>query len=274
MKALILPALLSMPVVFWAGCAGQKGAQVEDAGEVTIEYDGLDFVEQTCTGRTLSFKFEVANGTRLAKAYDSVKYTFNFNGRDVADAQAPLSVEVAPGKKGIVEIQVKIEYPTGPKEYVEFINRRSVPYKLNGVVSGPGGELPVKAEHDMGLPELPEVLIPGAAIASGEKGEIGFTFDIFVKNRNVFPMKVDFVSYDLQIEGVPVGSGKIAEMEKVPPTSDLAYTFPAAMDIKTHGAKFKDVLGKKSMNWTLSGVLSVEGIALPVQKSGTINFTR
>jgi LEA14-like dessication related protein len=274
MRALVILTLLVGVLVCAPGCAGQKGSQIEDAGEVTAEYDGLDFVEQSCTGRTLSFKFEVANGTRLAKAFDNVKYTFSFNGKDVADTQSPVALDIAPGKKGTFEIRVKVEYPTDPKEYMDFIRKRSAPYKLNGVLSGAGGEVPVKAEHDMGLPELPDVHIPGAAIASGEKGEVGFTFDIFVKNRNVFPMKVDFVSYDLQIEGVPVGSGRIAEMEKVPPTSDLAYTFPAMMDLKTHGARFKDILGKKSMNWTLSGVLSVEGIALPVQKSGTITFTR
>lgn len=256
------------------GCAARQAVQVGDEGSVTIEYDRLDFAAQAVNATTYSFKFLVQNTTGEAKSFDQVKWVFEFNGTENPVEPAALTLDVPPGKSGVFELHAKVEYPKAPGEFVAFLKKRSVSYRLNGTLSGPGGTYPVKAEYDVGLPELPSVKIPGASIASGDGGAVGFSFDIFINNPNVFPLKVDFVSYHLLIEGVPVGDGRIAEMEKVPPTSQLAYTFPAKMDLKEHGAKIKEMLGQKQMNWVLTGVLSVEGIELPVQESGTIKFTR
>lgn len=271
MRALIIFLGLCMAL---GACATQQAAQVGNEGSVSVEYDRLDFAAQAVDATTYSFRFLVHNTTGEAKAFDQVKWAFEFNGKDLPVEPVALTLEVPPGKNGTFELLAKVEYPREPKEFVAFLKKRSVPYKLNGTIGGPGGTYPVKAEYDVGLPEIPSVKIPGASIASGDGGAVGFSFDIFINNPNVFPLKVDYVSYQLTIEGVPVGEGRIAEMEKVPPTSQLAYTFPAKMDLKLHGAKIKEMLQQKQLNWVLTGILSVEGIELPVQESGTIKFTR
>jgi LEA14-like dessication related protein len=271
MRALMIFLTLALALT---ACISQKAAQGPAEGVLAIEYDRLDFVAQAVNGSTYGFKFLVNNGTFESKSFDKVEWKFEFNGKETEAETTAISLDVPGGKSGTFEVQVKVEYPKDAKEFMPFLKKRSVPYRLTGTVSGPGGSFPVKAEYDVGLPELPTVKVPGAAIASGDKGEVGFSFDIFVKNPNVFPMKVDYVSYNLEIEGVPVGSGRIAEMEKVPSNSDLAYTFPAKMDLKEHGVKIKEMLGKKSMEFVITGVLSVEGIELPVQESGVIKFTR
>jgi LEA14-like dessication related protein len=257
-----------------AACATAPVATGPAEGVVTIEYDRLDFLAQALGGSTYGFKFLVQNGTSQSLSFNKVTWRFEFNGKEAGEETTAIALDVPGFKSGTFEVQVKVEYPKDPKDYVPFIKKRSVQYRLTGTVTGSGESYPIKAEYDVGLPELPTVKVPGAAIASGDKGEVGFSFDIFVKNPNVFPMKVDYVSYNLEIEGVPVGSGRIAEMEKVPSNSDLAYTFPAKMDLKEHGVKIKEMLGKKSMDFVITGVLSVEGIELPVQESGVIKFTR
>jgi LEA14-like dessication related protein len=258
-----------------ASCASrQKTESVTDTGTVEAEYDRLEFEQQGITGAVFVFRFEVNNSTFNEKNYDTVLYSFKFDGKKVEDSSAAVNVTAPPRGNNFFNVSIKVDYPKDVPSLSALLKKRSTTYEFTGTLKGAGGELPLKAEYEVGLPELPTVTVPGASIATGGGGEVGFTFDIFINNSNVFGIKIDYLNYGLEIDGVPVGTGRTADLEKVPPNSQLAYTFPAKLDLKTYSGKVREMMAKKSLNWTLSGVLSVEGVEIPVRETGVITFTR
>jgi LEA14-like dessication related protein len=265
---------MPLSAAFFA-CAARQKAEPVDTGEVTAEYDRLDFEDQKVTSTRYVFRFEVKNTTLSAKSFDNVDYSFSFDGKKTVEGgSAPVQVSVEPGGSAFFQVSVPVEYPKDPPGLQALIARRSALYCLEGTLTGPGGNVPVRAEYEVGLTSLPAVTVPGASIARGGGNEVGFTFDLFVNNPNPFMVKIDYLAYGVEIEGVPSGNGKTAEMERIPPNSQLVYTFPAKMDLKVYASQVRQMMTKRTFKWSLTGVLSVEGVELPVKETGTVTFSQ
>jgi LEA14-like dessication related protein len=269
-----------MIILTSVGCASTKEARQAPAtatvqpGGVVVEYDRLEFENQTVGGATFIYRFTATNSGPETVSYSRCDYSFSFNGRPPIRASADVSVTVPPGGQKQFQIPMAVTYAASAAELKEILTRRTAMYALSATLTGSGPATEFSAEYMIGLPQLPTVTIPGASISSGEHGELGLSFDIFVTNPNVFTVKTEAVTYTLSVEGVQVGSGKVAELERIQPNSQIVYTFPARMDLKANSAKMQQVYERKALDWSMTGIFKLEGYEFPLQESGTINFSR
>ncbi|MGB9600904.1 MAG: LEA type 2 family protein [Myxococcota bacterium] len=241
--------------------------------KVSIEYDRIDFQNPAITNIEYKFRFTVENKNDVDITLREVEYTFSLADIKIPEQKKGLNLKVGAQKDATFEIVIPVQFPEESERLEAFLAKRNADYELNGVVRGDGFELPIGARYQIILPEIPQVEVPGASISSSEKGEIGFTFDLLISNNNTFETKIDFFDYKVMIEDIPVGEGRVAELEKCPPNAQLSYTFPARIDLSKYAIQVKKMLSQKKFNYTVEGVLGINGKTFPVKRTGTINFS-
>ncbi len=243
------------------------------ADKVSVEYDRIDFVNPSITGVEYKFRFSVENKNDTPVTLNVAEYSFKLADIAVPSQKRDIGLTVEPHKSGYFDLLAEVKFPEESEKLEAFLSRKNADYELKGVVRGNGFEIPIGAKYQIILPEIPQVSVPGASISSGEKGEIGFTFDLLISNNNTFETKIDYFDYKVIIEDIPVGEGRVAELEKVPPNAQLSYTFPAKIDLSKYSVQVKKMLSQKKFNYMVEGVLTISGKTFPVSRKGSINFS-
>jgi LEA14-like dessication related protein len=244
-----------------------------DLEKVSVEYDRVDFINPSINGVEYKFKFVVENKNETPITLREAEYSFTLADIKIPATKKEINLTVEPQKSGAFELLIPVKFPNDSKKLEEFLSRRNAEYEIKGVVRGSDFEIPIGAKYQILLPEIPQVSVPGASISSSEKGEIGFTFDLLISNNNTFEVKIDYFDYQVRIEDVPVGEGRVAELEKCPPNAQLSYTFPAKIDLSKYAVQVKKMLSQKKFNYVVEGVLGINGMTFPVNMKGTINFS-
>jgi len=244
-----------------------------DLEKVSVEYDRVDFINPSINGVEYKFKFVVENKNETPITLREAEYSFTLADIKIPTTKKEINLTVEPQKSGAFELMIPVKFPDNSKKLEEFLSRRNAEYEIKGVVRGSDFEIPIGAKYQILLPEIPQVSVPGASISSSEKGEIGFTFDLLISNNNTFEVKIDYFDYQVRIEDVPVGEGRVAELEKCPPNAQLSYTFPAKIDLSKYAVQVKKMLSQKRFNYVVDGVLGINGMTFPVNMKGTINFS-
>ncbi len=272
MKKVFIPLL----IILFVACATTRTDTVSSqfsAENVSVEYDRVDFQNPSVTGVEYKFRFVVENKNDTPVTIKDAEYTFSLADIKVPKEKKEINLTVEPKKSGNFEVVIPVKFPEESEKLEEFLAKKSADYDLNGLVRGDGFEIPIGAKYQIILPEIPQVSVPGASISSGEKGEIGFTFDLVISNNNTFETKIDYFDYKVMIEDIPVGEGRVAELEKCPPNAQLSYTFPAKIDLSKYSVQVKKMLSQKKFNYVVEGVLGISGKTFPVSRKGSINFS-
>lgn len=241
--------------------------------KILIEYDRIDFQNPSIVGVDYKFRFTVENKNDKPITIKEAEYTFSLADIKLPSTKRDINLTVEAQKSGFFELVIPVKFPEESDKLEQFLSKKNADYDLNGVVRGDGFEIPIGAKYQIILPEIPQVSVPGASISSGEKGEIGFTFDLLISNNNTFETKIDFFDYKVIIEDIPVGEGRVAEAEKCPPNAQLSYTFPAKIDLSKYSIQIKKMLSNKKFNYVVEGVLGINGKTFNVNRKGTINFS-
>ncbi|MCX7959551.1 MAG: LEA type 2 family protein [Deltaproteobacteria bacterium] len=263
-------------VCFLVACATAKSDVTSSQfspEKISVEYDRIDFQNPSVTGVEYKFRFAVENKNNTSVTIREAEYSFVLSDIKIPTAKREINLTIEPSKSGSFEIIVPVKFPEESAKLEEFLSKKNADYELSGVVRGEGFEIPIGAKYQIILPEIPQVSVPGASISSGEKGEIGFTFDLVISNNNTFETKIDYFDYKVMIEDIPVGEGRIAELEKCPPNAQLSYTFPAKIDLSKYSVQVKKMLSQKKFNYVVEGVLGISGKTFPVSRKGSINFS-
>lgn len=263
-------------VLFIVSCATTKSnvsTSQFSIENISVEYDRVDFQNPSITGVEYKFKFIIENKNDTPINIKEIEYSFALADIKIPTNKKSIDLVVAPQKSESFEIIIPVRFPDDSAELEAFLSKRNAEYDLNGKVKGDGFEIPIGAKYQIVLPEIPQVSVPGASISSGEKGEIGFTFDLVISNNNTFETKIDYFDYKVMIEDIPVGEGRIAEYEKCPSNAQLSYTFPAKIDLSKYSVQVKKMLSQKKFNYVVEGVLGINGKAFPVSRRGSINFS-
>ncbi|MCX7943322.1 MAG: hypothetical protein N2746_02280 [Deltaproteobacteria bacterium] len=243
------------------------------ADKISIDYDRIDFVNPSITGIEYKFRFIVENKNNVPITIKEAEYSFSLADIKIPAIKKEINLSVEALKSSSFDIVVPVRFPEESAKLEEFLSKKNADYELSGFVRGDGFEIPIGAKYQIILPEIPQVSVPGASISSGEKGEIGFTFDLLISNNNTFEIKIDFFDYRVLIENIPVGEGRIAELEKCPPNAQLSYTFPAKIDLSKYSVQVKKMLSQKKFNYVVEGILGVNGKTFPINRQGSINFS-
>ncbi|GEM_PF-3454754 len=241
--------------------------------KISIEYDRIDFQNPSITSVEYKFRFVVENKNDSPVVIREVEYSFSLADIKIPSQKRDINLTVDAQKTGYFDIIVPVKFPEESARLEEFLSKKNADYELSGIAKGNDFEIPIGAKYQIVLPEIPQVSVPGASISSGEKGEIGFTFDLLISNNNTFETKIDYFEYKVMIEDIPVGEGRIAELEKCPPNAQLSYTFPAKIDLSKYSIQVKKMLSQKRFNYVVEGNLGINGKAFPVSRKGYINFS-
>lgn len=240
---------------------------------VSVEYDRIDLENPSITGVDYKFRFLVENQNDADITIREIEYSFKIADISIPSARKEVSLVVPAQKSASFEITVPVKFPSESERLEKFLSQKNADYELDGKIRGDGFEIPIGAKYQIILPEIPQVSVPGASISSGESGEIGFTFDLLISNNNTFEIKIDFFDYKVLIEDIPVGEGRIAELEKCPPNAQLSYTFPAKIDLSKYAVHVKKMLAQKKFNYTVEGLLGVNGLTFTINRKGSISFS-
>jgi len=268
--------LIAISITIVLSCATTRTDTITnriDLEKVSVEYDRVDFINPSINGVEYKFKFVVENKNETPITLREAEYSFTLADIKIPTTKKEINLTVEPQKSGAFELLIPVKFPDNSKKLEEFLSRRNAEYEIKGVVRGSDFEIPIGAKYQILLPEIPQVSVPGASISSSEKGEIGFTFDLLISNNNTFEVKIDYFDYQVRIEDVPVGEGRVAELEKCPPNAQLSYTFPAKIDLSKYAVQVKKMLSQKKFNYVVEGVLGINGMTFPVNMKGTINFS-
>ncbi len=262
--------------IILVSCATTKSEVITSSfniEKVSIDYDRIDFENPSISGIDYKFRFLVENKNDTDIVLREAEYSFKIADINIPSSKKELSLTVPANKNATFDLIVPVKFPSDSAALEKFLAQKNANYELKGVVRGAGFEIPIGAKYQIILPEIPQVSVPGASISSGEKGEIGFTFDLLISNNNTFETKIDYFDYKVLIEDIPVGEGRIAELEKCPPNAQLSYTFPAKIDLSKYAIQVKKMLSQKKFNYTVEGVLGVNGMIFSINRKGTINFS-
>jgi len=268
--------LIAFMITFALSCATTKTDTMTnkfDTAKISVEYDRVDFVNPSINYVEYKFKFVVDNKNDTPITIREAEYSFTLADIKIPNSKKEINLTVEPQKNGAFELSIPVKFPDESKKLEEFLSKKNAEYELKGVARGSDFEIPIGAKYQILLPEIPQVSVPGASISSGEKGEIGFTFDLLISNNNTFEIKIDYFDYQVRIEDIPVGEGRIAELEKCPPNAQLSYTFPAKIDLSKYAVQVKKMLAQKKFNYIVEGVLGINGMTFPISRKGTINFS-
>lgn len=222
----------------------------------TVRMRDFDFASVT-----LDFDFEVKNPYGVGISLASLDYELQVNQKKLLQGQTNKELSVPAHGSSIVTLPYKVEFLELGEALVSLFQAKDeLPYRL-AVTFGldtPIGVVPVpiKTEGKLPLPRLPDVKMGG--VKMGETNLTGTTvvFDVDVKNKGNFPLKVKSSQMDVKISGVSVSQTQL-QVPEVPAGETAKVQIPVKLSFfKLGGAVVKAIQNKK-IDYDLGGALDL-----------------
>ena len=164
-----------------------------------------------------------------------------------------------------------------PKEYgplKEICSKKEGSFHVSGTLITEGGELPINIEGDILLPALPYLKIDSAGVSKDAADQLSMGFELIVANENPFKIFAKYIDYELYVEEKLIKKDKIIIEEKLT-TPGFGYNISAVLHPDNLGKDLiKKVIGASQLSYKMKGEFMLENFAIPVDLSGTFNFTR
>ena len=99
-------------------------------------------------------------------------------------------------------------------------------------------------------------------------------FGVHIVNPNKFPLKVDAVKYDLEVDGKPLTSGTLDQTMEVAASSASTLSVPIAVKYQDIFRSVAALLGNGQVPYNLKGSARFGVISVPFTEVGNLKFAK
>ncbi|WP_224242096.1 LEA type 2 family protein [Hyalangium gracile] len=265
----LVPALLG---ALWLGCASAP-ARPETPPALTLQEATVP--TQGLTEATVRYAGQVVSP--VPGVIEKADYELVSDGQVVKTGTASLDVPVTPNQPTSFSFEERAAYVRGPDDLKAMSERGgSLLLALRGTLTVRSGQqvetLPFAASRSVRVPRLPEVVLESMDAARYSDTEVGLTFRVGVKNPNPFPLRLDQLTYELQVNGKSLGTGQLTKADTVDASATGVYPLEASVSAATWGPEVKKLIAKNVLTYTLAGQLKGPLLEQPYSLIGDVRL--
>jgi LEA14-like dessication related protein len=190
---------------------------------------------------------------------------------------AELNVPLTAGQPTAFSFQERAAYVKSPEDLKALSQRGgTILVALRGTLTVRSGQqvetLPFAASRAVRVPRLPEVVVESLDAARYSDEEVGLTVRLGVKNPNPFPLRLEHLTYTLEVAGKALDEGTLAKADTVDPSATGVYPLEASVTASTWGKDVKALISKGTLPYTLKGEVRGPLLRLPYTLEGSVKL--
>jgi LEA14-like dessication related protein len=273
-------ACLAGIIAVVVGCAGGQVKQESGPGayqKPAFEYRGINFENQSFSGMTVLFRFELVSTDKRPARLKGCSYTLDLKGSEPIKGTVTPEGQLGPGARIAVETPVALPWPSDKAEMQAFLGRKKVSYKFfqECKIETEGGEMTASASDSgsIPLPKLPELTVSGANAEHFGRSDIRLNFELSFVNENPFSVMVDKIVYKITVEGKVLSEGSMPVVESIPPSNEASYDISTGTLSGEASREIMKLVSKPSLGYHLEGQVFMGEFEIPVDATGTISFS-
>lgn len=278
-RRLALPCLLAL-----AASAGLGGcAQLGSLLLVKEKRPSLSFVRATVRELsldrlTLDAVFRLDNPHAVAIDLAKVSYLLEVDGRPLLAGAPPQGLQIAAGGSSDLTFPVTVKFADLAEGLAQALARKVLHWKASGEVgvNTPLGVvgLPLSAEGDLDLPELPRFTLETPVVESLSIVGARLVFPVRLENPNRFPLSAPSLRADVSISGVDVGIARTSS--EVPLEGRGGQTLRLGLELSflEVGAGVARSLSNGEAQLKVDGTLEIGGATVPLTLEKLTKFGR
>lgn len=265
--------------VLLAGCAGGQVKTAEGPGayqKPEFEYRGINFDNQSFSGMSVMFRFELVAKDKRTAVVKECPYTLELKGSDPIKGTITPGGQLAAGGKIMVETTVALPWPQETAAVQAFLGQKKLRYEFlqNCKLEVEGAEVTASASDSgsIPLPKLPELTVSGANAERFGRSDIRLNFELSFVNENPFNVRVDKIVYKISVEDKVLSEGSLPVVESIPPSNEASYDISTGTLSGEASREINRLVSQPSLNYHLVGQVFVGEFEIPVDATGTISF--
>jgi LEA14-like dessication related protein len=274
----VKPSALSKSLVavlwgaLWFGCASAparpESPPVLTLQEATVPTQGL-------TEATVHYAGQVVSS--VPGVVEKADFELVSDGQVVKTGSAPLNVPLTPNQPASFYFEQRAPYVRGPEDLKALSERGgTMLLALRGTLTVRSGQqvesLPFAASRSVRVPHLPEVVLESLDAARYSATEVGLTFRVAVKNPNPFSLRLDQLTYALEVNGKQLSEGQLAKADTVEASASGVYPLEATVSPATWGSEVKALIAKNVLTYSLKGELTGPLLKVPYSLESTVRL--
>jgi len=230
---------------------------------------------QSLTDATVRYAGQVVSPS--PGVLEKADYELVSDGQVMKTGSAALNVPLAAGQPTSFSFQERAGYVKSPEELKALSERGgTMLVALRGTLTVRSGQqvetLPFAASRAVRVPRLPEVVVDSLDAARYSAEEVGLTLRLGVKNPNPFPLRLEQITYTLEVGGKPLDTGTLGKADTVEASSSGVYPLEATVNASTWGKDVKALIAKGTLPYTLKGEVKGPLLKLPYTMEGSVKL--
>jgi LEA14-like dessication related protein len=208
---------------------------------------------------------------------EKADYELVSDGQVMKTGTAALNVPLTAGQLTSFSFQEQAGYVKSPEDLKALSERGgTLLVALRGTLTVRSGQevetLPFAASRAVRVPRLPEVVVDSLDAARYSAEEVGLTLRLGVKNPNPFPLRLEQISYTLEVAGKPLDTGTLGKADTVDASASGVYPLEATVNASTWGTDVKALISRGALPYTLKGEVKGPQLRLPYTLEGSVKL--
>jgi LEA14-like dessication related protein len=208
---------------------------------------------------------------------EKADYELVSDGQVVKTGSTALNVPLTPNQPTSFSFEQRAPYVRGAEDLKAMSARGgTILLALRGILTVRSGQnvetLPFAASRSVRVPRMPEVVLESLDGARYSATEVNLTLRLGVKNPNPFPLRMDQLTYALQVGGKPLSEGTLSKADTVEASSTGVYPLEASVSPTTWGPEVKALIAKGVLPYTVKGELTGPLLKVPYSLDGTVKL--
>ncbi|MBN1204274.1 MAG: LEA type 2 family protein [Myxococcaceae bacterium] len=258
MKTATLPTTLAPALLasLWLGCAS---APARPESPPTLALQEATLPTQGLTDATVRYSGQVVSPS--PGVLEKADYELVSDGQVVKTGTATLNVPLSPNQPTSFSFEERAAYVRGPEDLKALSERGgTLLLALRGTLTVRSGQyvetLPFAASRAARVPRLPEVVMESLDGARYSATEVNLIFRLGVRNPNPFPLRVDQLTYALEVGGKGMEEGTLAKADTVEASATGVYPLEVSVSPATWGPEVKALVSKGVIPYVVKGELT------------------
>ncbi|WP_263436874.1 LEA type 2 family protein [Stigmatella hybrida] len=256
----------------WLGCAS---APPRPAGPAALAAQETTVPAQTLTDATVQYAGQLT--TPGEAVLEKADYELVSDGVVVKTGSAALNARLVPGQPTAFSFREQASYVKGPEDLRALSERGgTLLLALRGTLTVRSGEavetVPFAASRAVRVPRLPTLVIESLDGARYSDEEVNLIVRVGVKNPNPFPLRVDALTYSLQVAGKSLGEGTLAKGDTVDPSATGVYPVEASVTKESFGPEVKKLIATGTLPYRMQGELKGPHLQVPYALEGSVKI--
>jgi LEA14-like dessication related protein len=226
-----------------------------------------------------TFNLELDGQARSEQAATIVKANWELvvDGKVVQSGEEPIDVKLEPGSASSFKLKAASRYVTNAEDLKAMSDRGgSMLAALRGTLQVRQGDqmhaLDFARSREVRTPRLPSVKMNDLDGARFSAEEVNINCYLGVVNPNPFPLRVESLTYKVEVAGKQISEGTRAHGDSVSPASTGVFDVQVAVSKETFGPEVKKLIASGQVPYVITGELKGDLYSLPYKLTGSVKI--